>query len=82
MPKEDRGYVPRFSFEIDEDLKTRADKLLSVHGLRKAVMTPILEDLLDLIEEHGQAVCGIILDGSAKPREIMKSLASVERRLK
>lgn len=74
------GYIPRFSFEITEDLKERANKLLSTHGLRKALMTPILEDLLDMIEEHGNIVVGIILDGSAKPREIVKSMAKAERK--
>ena len=76
------NYVPRFSFEISEDLKDRANKILTTHGLRKALMTPILEDLLDMIEEHGNIVVGIILDGSAKPKEIMKTLAKAERKAK
>lgn len=76
------GYVPRISFEISEALKDRADRLLTTHGLRKALMTPILEDLLDMIEEHGNIVVGIILDGSAKPREIIKSMAKAEKKAK
>lgn len=76
------GYIPRFSFEITEELKERANKLLTTHGLRKALMTPILEDLLDLIEEHGNIVVGIILDGSCKPKEIIKSMAQAERKAK
>jgi hypothetical protein len=43
-------------------------------------MTPILNDLLDLIEEHGQIVIGALLDEAAKPREIIKSMARAERR--
>jgi len=74
------GYIPRFSFEISEDLKERANKLLTTHGLRKALMTPILEDLLNMIEEHGNIVVGIILDGSAKPREIVKSMAKADQK--
>lgn len=75
------GYVPRFSFEISEDLKDRANTLLTTHGLRKALMTPILEDLLDLIEEHGNIVVGLILDGSVRPKEVLKSMAKAEKKV-
>jgi hypothetical protein len=72
-------YIPRFSFEISEELKARANKLLATHGIRKAIITPILEDLLDMIEEHGQIVVGVILDESVKPREVIKCMAKAER---
>lgn len=77
---DDTFYIPRFSFEISEELKARTNKLLSTHGIRKAIMTPILEDLLDMIEEHGQIVVGVILDASVKPREVIKSMAKAEKR--
>jgi hypothetical protein len=80
MNRTNYEYIPRFSFEISEDTKARADELLNTHGVRKAVMTPILNDLLDLIEEHGQIVIGALLDEAAKPREIIKSMARAERR--
>jgi hypothetical protein len=80
MTTDDRPYIPRFSFEVSEELQTRASKLLSTYGLRKAVMTPILEDLLDMIEEHGQIVVGVILDSGTKPREVIKSMAKAERK--
>lgn len=80
MPKEEGLYIPRFTFEISEELKDRANKLLSTHGIRRAVMTPILEDLLDMIEEHGQIVVGVILDESVKPRDVIKSMNKAERR--
>lgn len=76
----DNSYTPRFSFEITEELKKRANKLLSTHGVRKAVMIPILTDLLDLIEEHGQIVVGVLLDESVKPREVIKCLNKAERK--
>lgn len=75
-------YKPRFSFEISEDLKLRADRILDTYGLRKSIMTPILVDLLNLIEEHGNIVVGILLDEAAKPREIIPSLAKAERKAK
>jgi hypothetical protein len=72
-------YIPRFSFEISEELKHRANKLLSTHGIRKAIMTTILEDLLDIVEEHGQLAIGCILEKSVKPREALKSMSTAER---
>jgi len=74
------GYIPRFSFEISEELKERANRILTTHGLRKALLTPVLEDLLDLIEEHGNIVVGLILDGSVKPREVLRTMAQAEKK--
>ncbi len=76
----DDTYKPRFSFEISEELKKRTDLTLSTYGLRKTVMTPILEDLLDMIDEHGQVVIGVLLDAAVKPREIIASMAKAERK--
>jgi hypothetical protein len=75
-------YKPRFSFEISEEQKFKADSLINVHGIRRALFSIILDDVLDLIDTHGNAVVGIILDGQAKPRDILPSMAKVERRLK
>jgi hypothetical protein len=75
-------YKPRFSFEISEELKKRTDNTLITYGLRKTVMTPILIDLLDMIDEYGQVVIGVLLDEAVKPREIIKSMAKAERRAK
>jgi hypothetical protein len=44
------------------------------------VFSVILDDVLDLIEQHGQVVIGVILDGAVKPREIMSTLAKAERK--
>jgi len=73
-------YIPRISFEISEELQQRRMKLLSTHGTLKAVMTPILEDLLDLIEEHGQIITGILIDRHSKPRDVIPSLRQAEKR--
>ena len=56
-------YAPKFSFEITEEQKIRANRLLSTYGLRKSVFSIILDDVLDLIEKHGQVIIGVILDG-------------------
>jgi len=58
---ETKDYKPRFTFEITEEQKARADKLLGAYGVRKAVMPIILDDLLDLVEAHGQVIVGAII---------------------
>jgi hypothetical protein len=73
-------YQPKFTFEITEEQQQRASKLLNVHGIRRAIFSIVLDDLLDLIEKHGQVIVGVILDGAAKPREIIPSIAKAERK--
>jgi len=73
-------YKPRFSFEITEEQQRRASRLLTTYGLRKSVFSIILDDVLDLVEKHGQIVLGIILDGATKPREIVPILNKANRK--
>jgi len=75
----DKDYKPRIIFEITEEQQRRVNTLLSTYGIKKTVFQIILDDLLDLLEEHGLIVIGAILDGAAKPREIMPTLAKAER---
>jgi len=77
MPPE---YRPRFSFDITESQQIRCDKLISTHGMRKALFQPILDDLLDLLEQHGQIIAGIIMGKKTKPKDIMPILKQAERR--
>jgi hypothetical protein len=72
-------YKPRFSFEITEYQKERADHLISVYGIRKSLFGIILDDVLDLIEKNGTIAIGIILDRAARPREILPSLSKVNK---
>jgi len=73
-------YRPRFSFDITEEQQVRCDKLINTHGMRKALFQPILDDLLDLLEEHGQIIAGIIMGRKTRPKEIMPILKNAERR--
>jgi len=75
-----KEWRPRIVFEITKEQQDRADKYLGTHGIRKTVFNVILDDLLDLIEEHGQIVVGILLDKATRPREILPSLAEAKRR--
>lgn len=72
-------YRPRFSFDITEEQQLKANKLIATHGMRKALFGPILDDVLDLIATHGQMVAGIIMDGRARPREVLPLLSKADR---
>lgn len=76
------NYTPRFSFEITEEQKARADNLISTYGLRKALFRVILDDLLDMIEKHGQFVVGAILEKQVKSNEVIPILKEVEEKFK
>jgi len=71
-------YKPRFLFEITESQKERADRLISQYGLRKAIFGPILDDVLDLIEEYGGVAIGVIISGKLKPREVIPVMHKAE----
>ena len=70
----DSNYKPRFSFEVSYEQKQRADTLLANYGMRKALFTNILDDVLDLIEEHGGIAVGIIMSKRCKPRDVLPSM--------
>lgn len=78
--QKNEDYVPRFSFEITEQQKQRADKLLAQYGLRKAVFQHILNDVLDLIEEYGGAAVGILMSDVVKPRDVIPIMKRAEEK--
>ena len=73
---------PKFSFEISEDQQRRALRAFPYYGQRRAVMSIILDELLDMVEKHGQMVFGIILDNDESLRECIPSLNRIERTVK
>lgn len=73
-----QDYKPRFSFEISEEQKKRADHILEQYGLRKAIFSPILDDVLDMIEEFGGVAIGVMMSGKVKPRDIIPTMKQVE----
>ena len=73
---------PRFAFDITDEQQYRASKFLSTHGIRKALFSPILDDVLDLLEEHGNVIAGVIMDGRVKPKEIVPILKRAETKAK
>lgn len=69
----------KFSFEIEEDQRRRADKIFEMYGIRRAIFSPILDEVMDMIDEYGHVVLAVLLDKDTKPREIIPSLAKVEK---
>lgn len=73
---------PKFSFEISEEQQRRALRCFPYYGQRRAVMSIILDEVMNMVEKHGQMVFGIILDNDENIRECIPSLAKVERTVK
>ena len=76
MPNE---YVPRLSIEITEEAFQRMTNRIP-WGLRSKVMAMLLDDLLDLVEEHGEIVIAAILERSIATRNILKGLPKEVRK--
>ena len=74
----DVDYKPRFSFEITEEQRLRANNLLATYGLRKAIFGKILNDVLDLIETHGGMAIGIMMSEKVKIKDIIPAMKEVE----
>lgn len=71
-------YKPRFVFEISDEQKQRADKLLATHGIRKAIFCRILDDVLDLVEERGGMALGILISDAVRPKKIIPRMSKAE----
>jgi len=76
----DKPYIPRITFEVTLEQKERADKHLGLYGTRKAVLSNVLDSVLDLIEQHGSIVIGILMEKD-KPKQVLKSLVQVQKKV-
>lgn len=70
-------YRPRFTFEISEEQRLRADKCFPTYGLRKAIFSRILDDVCEIIETHGGVAIGIMMSGRVKLSEIIPTMSEV-----
>jgi len=71
-------YKPRFSFEVTENQRIRANKYLATYGLRKAIFSPILDDVLDMIEEYGGVAIGVMMSKETKIRDIIPTMKQAD----
>ena len=74
-----KDQIIRFAFEISEEQQRRANKYFTQYGMRKAVFSRILDDVLDILEKVGPAAFGVLMDPETKPREVIRSLNRAER---
>lgn len=67
-------YKPRFSFEITEEQMLRANSLLAQYGLRKAIFSKVLDDVLDAIEVNSGMAIGLLMSESVVKKGIVAVL--------
>jgi hypothetical protein len=48
--------------------------------MRRAIMSLLLDEVLDLIEEHGHVVVGILIERAARGRDIIPALKEAQTR--
>jgi hypothetical protein len=66
-------YSPRLSVDLPEDLYFRFINAIP-WGLRSKIMIVLLEDLLNLIDEHGSIVIPAVLERAIKVQQVVKGL--------
>ncbi len=71
-------YRPRLSIEISEE-QHRALQARLNHGEGKAVFTAIIDDLINLIDEHGSLVIALIAGKRLHARDVLPSMKDAEK---
>ena len=77
MPKTENKI--RFIFEITEEQQQRALKIFSEYGMRRAVMSRILDEVMDMIEIHGHMFAAILIDKDTTSSEVRKLMPSMKK---
>lgn len=70
---------PRFIFEISEEQRLRAVRIFSEYGMRKSVMSRILDEVMDLIEQHGWIFAAILIDKDTTQSEVRQMIPSMKK---
>jgi len=66
-------YAPRLSVEVSEETYRRLTNHIP-WGLKGKIMVILLEDLLDLVEKHGDIVLAALINRSLSARQVVKGL--------
>ena len=66
-------YQPRITVIVPEELNRRITNKIP-WGIKSSLLCILLEDLMDLVDEHGEIVLAAILQRKIKARDIMKGL--------
>jgi hypothetical protein len=68
----DIDYRPRLSVEITEEDQTRIQKLIP-WGILSPVMRALLEDVLDLVEQHGEIALALFISKKVRAKDLLKA---------
>ena len=67
----ERPYRPRLSIELTEDQSKRLNRLIP-WGLKNALFQAIVDDLIELGEQHGQKFLAVVISRKLKAGEYLK----------
>jgi len=69
------GYIPKLTVELDEKqywaLKNRLE-----YGELRPLISAIVDDLVKMIDEHGNLVVALIAGKKVTPREVIPSMSN------
>lgn len=77
MSPEERGYVPKVSFEVTKEALERFDNVIP-WGMKSKIMALLLDDLLDLIEKEGDIVLTALVKRVINVQHVMRGLQGLE----
>lgn len=66
-------YVPRLSVDLTPEQQRRLQQLIP-WGLRGPFFAILVEDMLNLIEEHGEKVIAIMISKKLRPRDVIMKI--------
>ena len=69
----------RFIFEITEEQQRRAFKIFSEYGMRRAVMSRLLDEAMNMIEKHGYMFAAVLIDKDTTSEEVRKMMPSMKK---
>ena len=75
MPRE--SYQPRIAIDVTPLQLSKMQELLR-WGTRNALLSAIIDDVIEMLEEHGSLAVALILDKQIKPRECVRTLKEME----
>lgn len=73
-----KDYIPKLTVELDEVQYFRLKNNLE-YGELRPLMSAIVDDINDLIDEYGNMVVAVIAGKEVKPREVLPSISKAVR---
>lgn len=67
------GYTPKLTVELEESQYWALKNHLE-HGELRPLIGAIINDLVDMIDDHGNLVIALIAGKKVKPREVIPSM--------